>query len=278
MSRELSLNEQREIQIKELLYLKDVCEKNNIKYYLSAGTLLGAVKYQGFIPWDDDIDIFLIRDDYEKLIKILENDNNEDFTILTCYNTKDYYYPFAKLVSKHTKVIENAKEIKELGVFVDIFPLDYCSDDVLLFYHKIRFVRNLATRRMKIKDSVAMSSLKKISNDKVSFRFLKDLIYGFVSLITLPLGYNFWTRRLDKLVQSQKGNKVGIIYLDPPEIFDLNLFSSLKEYMFEGYIFTSIADADRYLMDTYGDYKKDLPVYEQCSHHQMKAYMRDFNE
>ena len=137
MSRKLSLDEQRKIQIEGLIYLKSICQKYDLKYYLASGTLLGAVKYQGFIPWDDDIDVFLIRDDYERLLKILETEDNADFMVLTCYNTKDYYYPYAKLVNKHTKVIDNARNIKKLGVFIDVFPLDYLDDNVLDYYHKI---------------------------------------------------------------------------------------------------------------------------------------------
>lgn len=278
MSRELSLDEQRKIQIEGLIYLKSICQKYDLKYYLASGTLLGAVKYQGFIPWDDDIDVFLIRDDYERLLKILETEDNADFMVLTCYNTKDYYYPYAKLVNKHTKVIDNARNIKKLGVFIDVFPLDYLDDNVLDYYHKIRFVRNLVSRRMKIKKHIKKSNFKEISEKKVKFKIFKDFIYELASVLSLPLGYNFWAKKLDKLVQGQSGNKLGRIYKDPIDIFDSKLFSLSKEYVFEGHKFTSIANSNKYLSQVYGDYKKDLPALKQCSHHQIRAYVRDFNE
>ena len=275
MSRKLSLDEQRKIQLDGLLYIKKMCDSNNIKYYLGSGTLLGAVKYQGYIPWDDDIDIFLLRNDYEKLLNVLDFDENDDFKVLTCYNTKDYYYPYAKLVSTHTKLIDNAREIKELGVFVDIFPIDFFPDNVEEYYNKIRFVRNLATKRMSIKDNIVKSKNEEKIFKKVKFKFLKDLVYEFVSVITLPLGYNFWTKVLDKLAKRKNGDKAAQVYLDPLEVFDADLFSDFGEYNFEGNTFTSVANYDEYLSQTYGDYKKELPKSKQITHHQMEVYERD---
>ena len=122
----VTLDEQREIQLNGLLYIKNLCKKNNIPYYLISGTLLGAVKYKGYIPWDDDIDIALIREDYQKLIKIIEQDKNPDYEVLTMYNTKDYYYSYAKLVNTKTKLTENAKEIKKNGSIYRYFSIRLC--------------------------------------------------------------------------------------------------------------------------------------------------------
>ena len=122
----VTLNKQREIQLNGLLYIKELCEKNDITYYLISGTLLGAVKYKGYIPWDDDIDIALIREDYQKLIKIIEQDKNPDYEVLTMYNTKDYYYSYAKLVNTKTKLTENAKEIKKNGSIYRYFSIRLC--------------------------------------------------------------------------------------------------------------------------------------------------------
>ena len=100
---ELSLEEIRNIEINILDYIKNICEENNIKYYLYAGTLAGAYAYNNFLQDDNDIDIVLLRNDYEKLLSILEKD--EKYLLLTPYNNKNYYYPFAKLFNKNTKKI-----------------------------------------------------------------------------------------------------------------------------------------------------------------------------
>lgn len=269
----ITLEEHKKILLDALLYLKDICEENNIRYFLSSGTLLGAVKYKGFIPWDDDIDLFFLRDDYIKLIEILEKKNN-DYEILTCHNTKDYYYPFAKLVNKKTRIIDNARKIKKLGVFIDIFPLDN-FDDAESYYKKIRFIRNLATRRMKIKNHVTKNNLKKVEFKKIKFKKIKDFIYRFVDFITLPLGVNFWAKKLDRIVQQKSGPMLAALYEDPPKIIESKMFEETALYDFEGHKFTSIKNADKYLKNTYGDYKKDLPLSSQYSHHQVEAFYKD---
>ena len=91
MTKEIDLKEQRKLQVQGLSYIKKICDENEISYFLANGTLLGAVKYNGYIPWDDDIDICLKRKDYIKLLEVMENEKNEEYELLTVYNTKDYY-------------------------------------------------------------------------------------------------------------------------------------------------------------------------------------------
>ena len=270
----ISLEEQRKIQLEGLLYIKKLCDANNIKYFLISGTLLGAVKYKGYIPWDNDIDICLLRPDYLKLIEVIEKDKNLDFEVLTIYNTKDYYYPYAKLVSKKTKLLDNAKEIKELGVFVDIFPMDYFDDDIYEIFNRIRFIRNMSSKRMRIKNE--NSKL----NSNVKFKFIKDIVYNIVDIISLPLGYKYWVVKLDKILNRYKiGKYVGTLYFDDILKLDKSLFDKQVEYEFEGYRFTSIADYDKYLKLIYGDYWLDPPAEEQCSPHQLDVkWRKEYNE
>ena len=170
---QLNLAEIKKIQLGALKYVKEICQKNNIDYYLMSGTLLGAVKYKGYIPWDDDIDIALKRKDYLKLIKLINDDNSDDYKILSIYNTKDYYYLFAKLVSKKTKLIENAKEIKEMGVYIDIFPLDYYNDNYEKYINKIKFIKRLATNRYRVINPINKTTNKdniKVRKSKIKKR------------------------------------------------------------------------------------------------------------
>lgn len=273
---QLSLQELRRLQFNGLLYLKNICEKNNIVYYIISGTLLGAVKYNGYIPWDDDIDIALKRSEYIRLIKVLEEDNNSDYEVLTMYNTKDYYYPYAKLVSKKTKLVDNAKEINKLGVFVDIFPMDCFNEEVNSVFKRTRFIRNLTSKRMKIKNAIKKTKLLESKEHKVSYLGFKNFIYNVVDVLSRPLGYNFWVKRLDKELSKYKDGKyIGILYIDNFAYFDVTLFDNIAEYTFENNKFTSIKDYDLYLRKLYGDYRQDPPKSKQMSHHQIKAYWRN---
>lgn len=280
MKEEINLERYKQILLDELIFIRDICEKNNIKYFLYGGTLLGAVKYKGFIPWDDDVDIALLRDDYEKLLKLLEENESDDYKVLHINNTKDYYYPYAKLVAKKTKVIENAKEIKELGVFLDIFPLDGISDDYKEDFRKIRFIFNLSSKRMRIKDPINKSSIKTTQIKDVKYKKIKDFIYNFVDYVTVPLGNKFWVKLLDKNLKKRKLSDYNYVsrYKYSDEVFEKSLFEETATYEFENNEFKSMKNYDIFLKRVYGDYMKELPKELQCTHHQIKATWRNNNE
>lgn len=273
--KELTIEEIRKIQIEGLKCIANICEKNKLNYFLTCGSLLGAVKYQGYIPWDDDIDIGLKREEYLKLIDILEKNPPNDYKVLTIYNTKDYYYPYAKLVSTKTKVIENTKSINELGVYIDIFPFDYYKEDYEEYMHKIRFFRNMTVNRYRIKTHIEKSMNLTKNYAKIKFKNLKKIIYDFVDIISIPLGHNFWAKRYDKLVSKNKKGKYLTIGCRNYVKLNSKLFDEFIEYNFENYKFKSIKNADIFLKKIYGDYMKDLPKEQQRTHHQIHAYWRN---
>lgn len=120
--REIQFEEMKKIELNILTYFTEVCEENNLRYYLGGGTLLGAVRHKGFIPWDDDIDVMMPRPDFQKLLSL--SINNENYNIIKP-GTAGYYYNFAKLVDTRTILEEKGiKRIDGLGVYIDIFPLD----------------------------------------------------------------------------------------------------------------------------------------------------------
>lgn len=274
--KELNLNEIRKLQLEALEYLKNICDKNNVDYFITSGTLLGAVKYKGYIPWDDDVDVGLKREDYKKLINLLENDSNKDYKILSIYNTKDYYYCFAKLVCTKTKLYENCKEIKDMGVYIDIFPFDYYNDDYEKFIKKIKIIKNLSIRRYGIKNNLEKSNNLEVTLPKVDrFRKIKNIIYSCADFLSLPLGYKFWVIKFDKLISKNKTGKYMTMGCRSYVKFGSEMFNDFTEYSFEGIKLKGIKDADTFLKAIYGDYMKDLPKEKQRTHHQMKAYWKD---
>ena len=99
----ISIDALRQIQLRLLKCVDTICVENNLHYSLCGGTLIGAIRHKGYMPWDDDIDVMFPRADYEQFIKIVEKRLSNNLAVYTCFNKPDYYYPFAKLV--HTTTI-----------------------------------------------------------------------------------------------------------------------------------------------------------------------------
>lgn len=120
-----SLKEIQKIQVDTLRYIHKICEENNLSYFLCGGSLIGAIREHGFIPWDDDMDILMSRADYERLAKTINADKSSPYKMLTCTNSIYYYYAFGKVTD--TRTIWKRKgyrKTKGLGVHVDVFPYD----------------------------------------------------------------------------------------------------------------------------------------------------------
>lgn len=124
---ELTIKEIQAIEIDILDSISNICKENNLDYFLVGGALLGAFRTGKLLPWDDDIDLFMPRKDYEKFLNVYKN--NGEYKILDCRSNLEYYYPFAKVIDEKTVFFENVdkyelKQLPFLGVGVDVFPLD----------------------------------------------------------------------------------------------------------------------------------------------------------
>ena len=137
------------IQMDILSYIDVVCKKYNIKYSISGGTLIGAIRHKGFIPWDDDIDIMLTRSDYDHLVNAMINEydkGNIKYRLVTHDIDREFLYPYAKVFDEDTLLIEDIKEIKNFGVYVDVFPIDYISQSSKnKIISRMRFLYNMLT-------------------------------------------------------------------------------------------------------------------------------------
>ena len=140
----LSLQEIQQANLSALVEIDRICRENRLRYFLAYGTLIGAVRHHGFIPWDDDVDIFMPRKDYDALHKILGDGIVNGFKLCTRANTKHYPYYIPRFCNMRYRYETEQKEpIFDIGAFVDIYPLDnYCSD----MEHGRKLVRRI--RRM----------------------------------------------------------------------------------------------------------------------------------
>ena len=127
--KELTLPELKEIEFDILKVFDAFCKEHNIKYFLAYGTLLGAIRYKKFIPWDDDVDVLVPREDYDRILTLFQDDDR--YNLFAYEKNQDYRFPFAKLCDMTTRKVEfNLDNGVELGVDMDIFPLDYWDNDV----------------------------------------------------------------------------------------------------------------------------------------------------
>jgi len=128
----LTLQEHQKI-LYELLYtLDDFCKEHQIRYFLAFGTLIGAIRHHGIIPWDDDVDVMMERDEYERFEKLITKHPPRGYKAYSINNTRHYYYPFIKFGKLGTKLIEEGWKCvpKEgIGINIDVFPIDGCPND-----------------------------------------------------------------------------------------------------------------------------------------------------
>ena len=143
------MNKSQKKQLEILLEVDRICKKNNIKYFLSSGTLLGAVRHKGYIPWDDDIDVVMMRKDYDKLLEIAKDEFKHPIFFQTAYSDRGYLRSHAQIRNSETTAMlanETYKVPFNQGIFLDIFPIDYTSK--LYVFNRIKCKCISAFRRV----------------------------------------------------------------------------------------------------------------------------------
>ena len=263
VSKRISAQDVKDIEINILDYIDSICKKHHIEYFLGYGTLLGAIRHKGFIPWDDDIDICMKRKDYEKFISVLSNEKHETYNLLHSSIDSTYYYEIAKVVDVRTKVTGlDVDDIPNEGVWVDIFPLDAVSK------HQ-KFQRYLVKVCMVFR---IMSVYKKFPAHKRSYLFYPLWLIARLVGFKLPLKITDWLSK-----SGTNENIIGYIaamsttgskYCSPA-----SWFKETVEVDFEGKKYPAPKAYHDYLKSKYGDYMK-LPPENKRVGHPVEAYWR----
>lgn len=233
------------IQLKILEEFDRVCRKNNIKYIMDAGTLLGAVRYKGFIPWDDDIDVRMLRSEYDKFCKIAGNELSENVFFQNYQNDPKYPWIYSKIRMKGTRAVrlEQEKMGMKDGVFIDIFPCDGVPSDL----SKLK----KHSKKAKLYRKILYARLARHSKQKFYQRW-------FWSLICIIPKKCVYTRveLLGKKYNEINCNKVGCLGWHAPKDvngFKKEFFTNLTELEFEGKMFLAPKDWDGFLRYSFGD-------------------------
>lgn len=244
------------IQMDMLLEVKRICTKHNIRYSLIGGTLLGAVRHKGYIPWDDDADIGMLREDYEKFRVVCEEEMDKSkYYFQDDRNTKGYRWGYGKLRRKNTLFLrENQKHLKfGQEIFIDIFPLDYAPDNMML--RRVHMFYCFCVRK-------ALWAPVGMVAEKNAF---KRMVYKRLSAIPKKQIYKSYYRYINSRKQS-KTVRINLFPTNKPYGFPINFFEDLIEVSFENELFMGSKYYDKYLTIKYGDYMKLPPVEKRKVH------------
>lgn len=272
--KKVTKEELRGIQCAMAAYIDGICREKDIEYSLAAGSLLGTVKYKGYIPWDDDIDLMLTRPNYEKLLSVLMEDLPENYSLLY-YKVCKTYLPMAKLYDNRTAFTSKLDTLNVgTGVFIDIFPIDDLPDNKVEGEKFKKKIRKEVTHLTASHKGLSYASAEK------PFYFIAK------SVLWLPSHLRYFgktqelAKRVDHLMQqyNHMGNNYCNYVFSPPKktaYFEKKLFNEYEDSDFENLTLRKLKKHESYLAELYGEWQQPPHKNKQRSHDYYHWYWKE---
>ena len=265
--KKLDIDEIKEVELGVMDYIHNICKEKGINYSLAYGSLLGAVRHRGFIPWDDDLDIALKRDQYDKLYQAILEDNNSIYKVVSWENDSRYPYPFYRVYDSRT-VYENnyIQNDIELGICVDVFPFDDYKDV------------NKEITKLDMYRRLSVYTLYGIRNKEAG---IKNIV-RYLMLVAFRLTrVKIWNKKLNDCSKAPV-NSEYIDYLMESKKYstkiDAKALDEVIECKFEDRVYNIPKDYDHILTTIYGeDYMEIPPLEKRIQHDDFVAYIKKEN-
>lgn len=260
------LNELKSIELSIMKSVHDFCEEKNITYVLAAGTLLGAIRHNGFIPWDDDIDIYVDRKNYYRIEKEFPEWGRKRHYYIAGPHSKKHFFPrdMIKICDGNTVLLETSYKREEpIGVFIDVWPLDEIPSDSIItraWRARVRLLRNINLA----------SDINQETASKSKSLYLAYKIFHKTNSA-------FWVRKMEVEAQKYAGKGGGklISFQGYNNTYSASDFKSRELHEFEDTQFYIPSGYDGVLKDRYGDYMKLPPIEQQKPHHVQNVWYKD---
>lgn len=265
--KEITIEESKRIMLDILDDVTDICDTNSITYYLSCGTLLGAIRHKGFIPWDDDIDIEMPRPDFERFVSLYQLMGKYK---LVCSTDKNYLFHNNKVYDERTIKIEQSVDYryyKPLGVDIDIFVIDGQPDE-----NNYDEFKRITKKNMKLYQVFCLTIAPPYTGKRIWRRLI-----GFWGK---KLGENFFVEKFMHNVKKypyETSNMAApaLVYSGFRSRHRKEVYKDRIKVEFEGKHYWSPVGYDEYLKDLYGDYMQLPPISKRVSQHTSKSYWKD---